>query len=78
MNRFQRKEAREVHRIINNSREKYVERTFCILKAEARYIVSGKRFNEKRIKAQYFKKLRRQYRKEVKYEQIPEKRVSND
>lgn len=66
MNKFQRKEAREVHKIINNSREKYVERTFCILKAEALYIVSGKRFNEKTIKAQYFKKLRRQYRKEVK------------
>ena len=66
MNRFQRKEAREVHRIINNSFEKRRERTFCILKAEARYIVLGKRFNEKTIKAQYFKKLRRQYRKEVK------------
>lgn len=66
MNRFQRKEAREVHKIINNSHEKRVERTFCILKAEALYIVSGKRFNEKEIKAQYFKKLRRRYRKEVK------------
>ena len=66
MNKYQRKEAREVHKIINNSFEKRRERTFYILKAEFRYIIFGKRFNEKRIKAQYFKKLRRQYRKEVK------------
>lgn len=39
---------------------------------------SGKRFDRNLIKTHYFKKLRRQYRKEVKNEQISEKRVSND
>ena len=66
MNKFQRKESKAVRRIINNSFEKRRERTFRILKAEARYIILGKRFNEKTIETQYFKKIRRQYRKEVK------------
>lgn len=69
MNRFQKKEAREVNELINHSHEKRVEQLFCILKAEARYIRSGKRFNEKEIEDRFFKKIRRQYRKEARIKQ---------
>ena len=66
MNRFQRKEAREVHKIINNSCEGRMNRLWFIVQSKVLRAELGKRFDLNLVKAQYFKKLRRQYRKEVK------------
>lgn len=74
MNKFQRKEAREVNKRIR-SYEDIMDRLWFICQARTLGATSGKRFDLNRVKTHYFKKMRRQYRKEVKNEQIPEKRV---
>lgn len=63
MNKFQRKEAREVNKRIR-SYEDIMDRLWFIFTARARN--SDKRFDLKLVKTHYFKKMRRQYRKEVK------------
>ena len=77
MNKFQRKEAREVRKRIN-SYEGHMNRLWFLVQSRISCTDSGKRFDRNLIKTHYIKKLRRQYRKEVKNEQISEKRVSND
>ena len=77
MNKFQRKEARDIRKRIN-SYEGRMNRLWFIVQSKVSRAELGKRFDPNLVKTHYFKKLRRQYRKEVKNEQISEKRVSND
>ena len=77
MNKFQRKEAREVNKLLN-SYEGRTNRLRFLLRSKISCADLGKRFDRNLVKTHYFKKLRRQYRKEVKHEQVSEKRVSND
>lgn len=77
MNKFQRKEAQEVNKRIH-SYEGRMNRLRFLFQSRISCADSGKRFDLNLVKAHYFKKFRRQYRKEVKNEQISEKRVSND
>lgn len=75
MNKYQRKEAREVNKRIH-SYEYRMNRLRFLFQSKISCADSGKRFDLNLVKTHYFKKLRRQYRKEVKHEQISEKRVS--
>lgn len=75
MNKYQRKEAREVRKRIN-SYEGRMNRLWFIVQSRVLCTDLGKRFDLNLVKAHYFKKIRRQYRKEVKNEQISEKRGS--
>lgn len=63
MNKFQRKEAREVNKRIR-SYEDIMDRLWFIW--QARTLGTNKRFDLNLVKTHYFKKMRRQYRKEVK------------
>ena len=65
MNKYQRKEAREVNKLLN-SYEGRMNRLRFIFQSKISCTDSGKRFDRNLIKTHYFKKLRRQYRKEVK------------
>lgn len=65
MNKYQRKEAREVNKLLN-SYEGRMNRLRFIFRSKISCTDSGKRFDRNLIKTHYFKKLRRQYRKEVK------------
>lgn len=65
MNKFQRKEAREVRKCIH-SYEGIMDRLWFI--CQARTLGTNKRFDLNLVKTHYFKKIRRQYRKEVKNE----------
>lgn len=67
MNKYQRKEAREVCKRIN-SYEGRMNRLWFIVQSRVSCTDLGKRFDLHLVKAHYFKKLRRQYRKEVKNE----------
>ena len=64
MNKFQRKEAREVNKLLN-SYEGRMNRLLFLVQSRTSCTDSGKRFDLNLIKTHYFKKLRRQYRKEV-------------
>lgn len=75
MNKYQKKEAREVRKHIH-SYEGITDRLWFIF--QARTLGTNKRFDLNLVKTHYFKKIRRHYRKEVKNEQISEKRSSND
>lgn len=77
MNKFQRKEAREVNKFLN-SYEGRTNRLWFLFQSRISCADSGKRFDLDLVKTHYFKKIRRQYRKEVKHEQVSKKRVSND
>lgn len=63
MNKFQRREAREVNKRIR-SYEGIMDRLWFI--CQARTLGTNKRFDLNLVKTHYFKKMRRQYRKEVK------------
>lgn len=76
MNKFQRKEAREVNKLLN-SYEGRMNRLWFLVQSRISCTDSGKRFDRNLTKTHYFKKIRRQYRKEVKHEQISEKRVES-
>lgn len=65
MNRFQRKESREVNKLLN-SYEGRMNRLWFIVQSKALCADLGKRFDLDLVKAHYFKKIRRQYRKKVK------------
>ena len=64
MNKFQRKEAREVNKLLN-SYEGRRDRLWFLFQSKISCADSGKRFDLNLVKAHYFKKLRRQYRKEM-------------
>lgn len=64
MNKFQRKEAREVRKRIN-SYEGRMNRLLFLVQSRISCTDSGKRFDLNLIKTHYFKKLCRQYRKEA-------------
>lgn len=76
MNKFQRKEAREVNKLLN-SYEGRMNRLRFLFQSRVSCADLGKRFDLNLVNTHYFKKLRRQYRKEVKNEQISEKRVKS-
>lgn len=65
MNKYQRKEVREVNKLLN-SYEGRTNRLRFLLQSKISCADSGKRFDRNLVKTHYFKKLRRQYRKEVK------------
>lgn len=64
MNKYQRKEAREVNKRIH-SYEYRTNRLWFLFRSRISCADSGKRFDLNLVKTHYFKKLRRQYRKEV-------------
>ena len=68
MNKFQKKEAREVNKIINSSDSERMERLFFLIVMKYWCGCSCKKYNKKKIKDYYFKKIRRQYRRGVRNE----------
>lgn len=77
MNKYQRREAREVNKLLN-SYEGHMNRLLFLFQSKISCADLGKRFDRNLVKTHYFKKIRRRYRKEVKHEQVSKKRVSND